>query len=291
MNLVLLLLVPTVFYLASADPTVKMATNSLDASVENSAFQTLVLRRPHTGALYKALLPANLSGMEVSVIRLRSKTLWKKGTNFSGFTIPPRTSPVPHVKRLAIVYQNLGNWSSQYYSGPEYSLLTPVVGFKVYDASNVHSNSIIKLGLNTSGNPISIQFNALLNSSGKPSTGKCAAFYANGTVLLSAMGSAYTCYAQDQGRFSIIIPIPPETRKGKRGKCWVIGLVLGFVGMALMCYVGFMFLRMSRSKKVQVMERKADDGELFKTIWVGGSKMPSATVTRTQPVLENGGLT
>ncbi|XP_048141219.1 uncharacterized protein LOC115740847 [Rhodamnia argentea] len=262
MNLVLLHLVLTGLYLASADPT-----DSLDASVESSAFQTLVLRRPHTGALYKALLPANLSGMEVSVIRLRSRTLWREGTNFSGFTIPPRTLPVPRVKRLAIVYQNLGNWSSQYYSVP----------------------GIIKLGLNTSGDPISIRFHALADPRGKTSTGKCAAFYANGTVHFSTMGSAYTCYARDQGRFSIILP--SETRKRKPGNCWVIGLVLGFVGMALMCYVGFVLRRMSRLKKVQVMERRADEGELFKTIWVGGSKMPSATVTRTPPVLENGGLT
>lgn len=290
MKLVLLQLVLTVFCLTSADPTADVTTDSLDASVENSVFQTLVLRLPHTGALYKAILPANFSGMEVSVIRLRSRTLWRKGTNFSGFSIPPRTLPVPHVKRLAIVYQNLGNRSSQYYSVPGYSLITSVVGFKVYDASDIHSNSIIKLGLNTSGNPISIQFHAPLNPGGKASTGKCAAFYANGTIHISAMGSAYTCYAQDLVRFSII---SPETRKRKRerGNCWVIGLVLGFVGMALMCYVGFALLRMSKSKKVQVMERQADEGELFDTVWVGGSKMPSATVTRTQPVLENGGLT
>ncbi|KAI3421477.1 uncharacterized protein J3R85_012307 [Psidium guajava] len=285
MNLVLLQLVLTGFYLASADPT-----DSLDASVESSAFQTLVLRRPRTGALYKALLPANLSGMEVSVIRLRSRTLWREGTNFSGFTIPPRTLPVPRVKRLAIVYQNLGNWSSQYYSLPGYSLITSVVGFKVYDVSDIHSNSIIKLGLNTSGDPISIHFHApVVDPHWKTSTGKCAAFYANGTVHFSAMGSAYTCYARDQGRFSIILP--SETKKRKQGNYWVIGLALGFVGMALICSVGFVLLRMSRSKKVEVMERRADEGELFKTIWVGGSKMPSATVTRTPPVLENGGLT
>ncbi|XP_047983949.1 uncharacterized protein LOC125224573 [Salvia hispanica] len=136
-------------------------------------------QRQRSDKLYDARLPNYLTGMKVSVVELRSTSLWRKGANFSSFLIPPNTLPMPYVKRLLIVYHNLGNCSSSYYSLSGYTLLTPVVGFLVYDAS---SKNLSNVELNTNGKTISVSFNS--NSSGNEGA-KCAAFGPLRDVFLS----------------------------------------------------------------------------------------------------------
>ncbi|KAK4771431.1 hypothetical protein SAY87_031963 [Trapa incisa] len=215
----------------------RSADNSLDSSLQESAFKILTQHQhPHTGSLYRAWLPAEYAGMEVSVVRLRTKTLWRKGTNFSSFSIPPRTVPIPHVKRLVIVYQDMGNWSSEFFSVPGYTLVTHVVGLLCM-------------------------------------------------MHLIEVRLPKICYVESQGRFSIAVPV--ERRHVLAAYC-AVGIGIWFMGMVVVFYVGAVQYRRSRTEKVRVMERDAEEGELFGTVWVGGSKMPSATVTRTQPVLESG---
>lgn len=265
------------------------ATDSLDASLQDFAFKTLVVRRrPRTGALYRAVLPANLSSIDVSIVRLRSRRLWNMGANFSFFRIPSRTMPLPHVKRVAIVYQNLGNWSSHYYGIQGYSLITPVVGFMVFDASNAGAKSIRKLSFSTTDKPISIHFPSLaLRQSMMSDETRCVTFSDNGTVYLSQMNLPGVCYSRDQGRFAIVIP---QKSKRRFWYLWVVGSVLGVSGTIAMGYVGMVSARILKTKKIQVMERQAQDDSILESRWVGGSKMPSATAIRTQPVLENGGV-
>ncbi|KAL5551904.1 hypothetical protein UlMin_002080 [Ulmus minor] len=275
------------------------ATDSLNFLVQDFALKTLVKHRPHTGVVYKTIPPANLSGMEVSVVRLRSRRLWQKGANFSYFSIPPRTLSFPHVRRLALVYQDLGNWSSHYYTVPGYSLLTSVVGFMVFDASDVSAKSLTKLSLSTAGKPILISFPKLV--SGKMiSNTRCVHFAANGTTYLSEMSFPGVCHSKEQGHFSIVVPLPtpspspsPSPSKGKQNiwHWWVIGFVLGLVGLVVMSYAGMVLLKLLRTKKIQIMERQADEDLVLPSRWVGQSKMPSAAVTRTQPVLEDGCFT
>lgn len=270
-----------------------LTSESLDASLQAFAFKTLVRHRPHTGALYKAILPSNLSSIDVSIVRLRSRRLWNRGANFSFFHIPSRTLPVPHVRRLAIVYQNLGNCSSQFYAVKGFSLITPVVGFLVFDASNVRAQSIRKLSLiNTMGKPISINFpNFALSDQGMLSKTRCVAFNGNGTVNLSEMGppaTAGVCYCRDEGHFSIVVPAKRKKLKGL-WYLWVGGFVVGISGLILMGYAAMVSVRILKTKKIQVMERQADEDFSLESRWVGSSKMPSAAVTRTLPVLENGG--
>lgn len=267
------------------------ATESLDASLQAFAFKTLLRHRPHTGALYKAILPANLSSIDVSIVRLRSRRLWNRGANFSFFHIPSRTMPVPHVRRLAIVYQNLGNLSSQFYGVKGYSPVTPVVGFLVFDASNVSAKSIRKLSLNTMGKPISIHFPSFALSEGMMSKTRCVAVNGNGTVYLSEMSlpAAGVCYCRDEGHFSIVVPVKRKKLEGL-WYLWVVGFVVGISGLVVMGYAGMASVRILKTKKIQVMERQADEDLILESRWVGCSKMPSAAVTRTLPVLENGGL-
>ncbi|XP_018840677.1 uncharacterized protein LOC109005998 [Juglans regia] len=210
------------------------------------------------------------------------------GANFSFFHIPSRTMPLPHVKRLAIVYQNLGNLSSHFYGLKGYSLITPAVGFTVFDASNVSSKSIRKLSLSTMGKPISIHFPTFVLPNGMISKTRCVAFSGNGSFYLSEMSLPGVCYSGDQGHFAIVVP---KESKQRLWYLWVVGSVLGISGMVVMVYVGMASARTLKTKKIQVeRQAQADEDSILESRWVSGSKLPSAAVTRTLPVLENGGV-
>ncbi|XP_065863451.1 uncharacterized protein [Euphorbia lathyris] len=264
------------------------STDSLDAFLLNSAFNTLIRHRPRTGALYTALLPSDLSGINASIVRLRSRRLWNVGANFTHFQIPPKTKTIPHVKRLAIVYQDLGNWSSHYYNIPGYAMVTPVVGFEVFNASR--GKSVQRIGLDTRGRRIVIRFSNLRFFGGGAK--KCVAFSfgENGGFRLDEVSEENVCYARDEGRFAIVV----ETKGGggPRGKkvwlVWVLGgFVIGFGGIFLGVFYGMMCKKFVKSKKIEVMEKQAEEDSVLETMWVGSSKMPCATVTRTQPNIES----
>lgn len=277
-------LVFTLLFCSFARSSEDSATQSLNSFVQEYAYRTVLKHRPHTGALYDAMLPQNLSGMDVSVVRLRSRRLWKRGANFSYFRIPPRTITIPYVRRLAIVCQNLGNWSSRYYTLPGYSLVTSVVGFMAFDASNVSDFRIRNLTLTTTGQPISVQFPNNAFMGGVKSKARCVAFSANGTFYLSEMMSQNVCHSREEGHFSIVVPLE---KKRRRWYVWMIGSVVGFmVLISVTYYVGVSSMRLLKAKKIRVMERQADEDLVLQSRWVGTSKMPSASVTRTQPVLE-----
>ncbi|CAN0910393.1 hypothetical protein LINGRAHAP2_LOCUS26265 [Linum grandiflorum] len=281
---------------ASAD---NFTAESLDAFLEASAFQTVIQYRRHTGALYQALLPSNFSGMHVSVVRLRSKRLWKIGANFTFFQIPPRTMTNPHVKRLAIVYQDLGNRSPEYYAVPGYSLVTPVVGFQVFDVSNVGEKSMIrKISLDTGGNPVVVKFLAEQGSS----RAQCIVFGADGRFNLSDVvisgAKDMSCYGhEDEGHFfSVVVPmernIDDDHRNQKKKKPWFLwmvlfGTVVGLGVLILLVFVGLMSKKLLTTKKIQVMERQADEDLVLDTTWIRNSKMPCADVTRTQPTIDD----
>lgn len=260
------------------------ASESISSQVQDFAFRSMARHRHQTGALYDTLLPRNLSGMDVSVVRLRSRRLWNEGANFSYFRIPPRTVAIPRVRRVAIAYQNLGNWSSHFYNLPGYSLISSVVGFMVFDASNVRDKSFKNLTLNTMGQPISIQFPNVKFMSGIHSKARCVAFYGNRTFQLTMMSSPGVCHSRDQGHFSVVLPLE---KKRRRWYIWVIVCVLGIFGLIILGYVGFSAMRLLKTKKIQAMEKQAIEDMVLENRWVGDSKMPSATVTRTQPVLES----
>ncbi|KAJ0105467.1 hypothetical protein Patl1_17592 [Pistacia atlantica] len=288
MSFKIIWLVPCLYFFPFVHSSKNYTTNSLDEYLQDFAFKTLVHHRPHhSGALYKPILPANLSGTRVSIVRLRSRRLWNIGANFSNFHIPSRTITEPHARRLAIVYQDFGNWSSHYYSVPGYSIVTPVIGFMVFDAWNIRAKR--KLSLNTMGKPIVIRFFNSSLSDGRVSKAKCVTFSPNGTLLMTEMSVPNVCYSQDQGHFSIVVPLNLK-KKHALWYLWVIGFGLGFAGLILIGYVGILSMKALKTKKIQVTERQADEDFVLDTIWVGRSKMPSATVTRTQPTLEDGGF-
>ncbi|XWS46175.1 hypothetical protein CRYUN_Cryun14cG0042100 [Craigia yunnanensis] len=258
--------------------------DALDALFHYFANQTLA--KHHTGTLNKVPLPSNLSGMEVSVIRLRSGSLWGRGTNISFIKIPPRVKTLHYVKRLAIVYDNLGEWSSKYYQVPGYSLVSPVVGFNVYDSSNLTTLSDEKVTLSTTREPISIHFPYVEAKDKNVTELKCVKFGADGSVEFKNMTERNVCVTGKTGHFSVVISLMAE-EKERIWKWWVIGFVAGTIGLVMLILVGVIIFGMGRRMKIKTMEKESDTAVALDTFWVGGDKMPSASMIRTQPVLEH----
>ncbi|XP_071695829.1 uncharacterized protein [Rutidosis leptorrhynchoides] len=265
----------------------QISDEALDVILHEHTLKTLLSHKQKhgTGTLYDVTLPANLSGIHVSYVRLRSKTLWNKGANFSSFQIPSRTLPVPYVKRIVIMFQDFGNLSSKFYNRkvPGYTLMSSVMGFKVYDASNPIATSVKHLDFNISDHaPILVHFRGLKFSPGA----KCAYFGgSNGEVLLSDMNVGNVCYARSYGRFSVVMP------NRKKGRVWIRwGIGAAFLTI-LVCFIGLMVMKMKKVKKLDEMVMQMENGsEELETVWIGYNKMPCATRTRTPPNLENAGV-
>ena len=258
--------------------------DALDALFHFFANQTLA--KHHTGTLTRVPLPSNFSAMEVSVVRLRSGSFWGRGTNFSFFKIPPRVKTLHYVKRLAIVYDNLGEWSSKYYQVPGYSLVSPVVGFNVYDSSNLTTLRDEKVTLSTTTEPISIHFPYVEAKDKDVTELKCVKFGAGGSVEFKNMTERNVCVTGKTGHFSVVISSMPE-EKERIWKWWVIGFVAGTIGLVMLILVGVIIFGIGRRMKIKTMEKQSDTAVALDTFWVGGNKMPSASMIRTQPVLEH----
>ncbi|KAE8703658.1 GDSL esterase/lipase [Hibiscus syriacus] len=262
---------------------------ALDALFRYYANQTLNDHR-RTGILRRVSLPSNFSGMEVSVNRLRSGSLWGRGVDSKYVKIPPSVRTLPYVKRLAIVYDNLGNWSSEYYQVPGYSFVSPVVGFKLYDNTDLTTLTDRNLTLIVTGKPISIRF-PYLETKEKNVTGlKCVGFGKNGSVEFKNMTKRNVCVTEKAGHFCVAIPTPkpkPE-EKGRVWKWWVIGFAIGVVGLAVLVSVGVVTLKWWRERKIKDMEEESDSSVALDTFWVrGGHKMPFASMIRTQAAIEH----
>ncbi|KAK2983872.1 hypothetical protein RJ640_003923 [Escallonia rubra] len=260
----------------------------LDDFVHEYAQKSLLRHR--TGTLYNVSLPGNFSGMEASTVRVRSGSFWNRGANFSFFHIPSRAMPMPFVKRVDIVYQNLGNWSSRYYVVPNYTLVTPVVGFLIYDALNSSENGVGMVNLSVTGDPILVRFPQIsLPGEERNATRQCVRFDQNGTVEFSDMTMPNLCVTRGQGHFSIVVPTTSKKRKKRERlwKWWVIGFGVGVVGLVLLGLVVVLIRKLIRVKRIAKMERQSEKSEVLDTVWIGESRMPSASGIRTQPVLEN----
>lgn len=273
----LLLLFSPVHGLTSYDP------ESLDALIHKHAMNAQAKKR--TGTSLKVSLPANLSGIEVSVVRLRSGNFWERGVNFSSFYIPPRVLPFPFVKRLSIVYQNLGNWSTRYYSVPDYSLVAPVVGFVAYDASNLSAPGNEALKFSILGDPILISF-PNLEIKGKLGTLKCVKLGPDGFVQFRNITKENTCITQGDGHFSVAVQNPEVEKNIRVWKWYVVGFGGAFFALVLSGVIGYTTFKLARSKKLRGMEAESENEVALDASSVGRSKMPSASMVRTQPTLE-----
>ncbi|KAJ0249510.1 hypothetical protein HA466_0149910 [Hirschfeldia incana] len=272
---------------------------SLDALLQDYSFRAFV--RPRTGILYDATtVPSNLTGIKLSAVRLRSGSLRKHGvSSLKEFTIPTGVIVKPYVTRLVLVYQNLANYSQLYYPLSGYDYVAPVLGLLAYDAKNLSAVNLPELELTASEDPIRIGFTDLERIP-QGSSAKCVSFDLRGKASFKdSVQPGNTCETDRQGHFSVVVksvasaPSPSEGRKEKKSsedsaRTWIIvGSVVG--GLILLGLLVFIVLRCrsyKKEEKIREMERAGETGEALRMTQVGETRAPTATTTRTQPMLE-----
>lgn len=291
---------------------------SVDDLIQDYAFRAINFTHPRTGIIYEGTLPANLSGVKVDGVRLRSGSLRRRGYLYNEFTLPMGIVVSPHVERLVLVYQNFQNLSPLYYSTPGFQLVAPILGLLAYDASNLNATNPQELSFIAKGSPISIRFSNV--SSTKGLTPRCIFYNLDGTVSLSNVNSTNVCSANSQGHFSLVIkslapapspisvPTPPSPSgsvpptmpttpstglvplPGKTSQTWKVAVGSSIGGVAAVVLVGilcFGLLKYREKSQIEHMELQAEQAEALQTSVVGGNRTLIAGGTRTQPMLEN----
>lgn len=258
---------------------------SLSLTIRDSAFGVLARRR--TGVTYSVPLPADLSGVAASVERIRSGILWTAGVRLGSVTIPPRTTTEPFVRRLAVVYQDLGNRSSSFFNDVHgYALASPVVGLKAYDAS-LHPGEEVELRV--LGEPIMLAFPRVSLPEGVNSTAAIKCMRLGAAAELADAVSGNACVARGTGHFALAVAeatlVAAESRPNGGRRRWMVW-VASFGGGVVVVGVGIVMVRWRRRKRRESMERVAEDEAALGTVWAGRSKMPSAAMCRTGPLIE-----
>lgn len=273
---------------------------ALDAILQDYAYRAF--HRPKTGTPYDASPPSNLTGIQISAMRLRSGSLFTRGVHmYKEYSIPVGVIEQPYVERLVFVYQNLANWSAKYYPLPGYMYLAPILGLLAYDAANLSATNLQELEIHASEEPISIEFTQV-QPVPAGLVARCVRFTLNGLINFTNVESGNKCETYEQGHFSIVVestaplpapvrPPPPPQRHGGGGNGSRVGIIVGSIvgGIALLVLLALLILwvwRFNKRKKMHKMEKAADAGEALHMTTVGNTKAPLATTTRTQPTLE-----
>ncbi|KAI4302624.1 hypothetical protein MLD38_038347 [Melastoma candidum] len=275
---------------------------ALDVLLQDYAYRAFI--HPKTGVPYDGAVPGNLTGVEISVLRLRSGSLRTWGVAmYKEFEIPTGIIVRPYVVRLGLVYQNLGNWSSVYYPLPGYRYLAPILGLLAYNASNLSATNSPELDITASGSPIIINFTRFIPVLPSGTSPKCVRIDLNGSVDLSSTVSNNMCSTTRQGHFSVaiespspspgmaVLPPPPPAGGSKRSSqraARIAGSVLGSSAVLAILALSVSWARKhGQGKDIRRMERAAEAGEALRVAPVGETRAPSATATRTQPLLEH----
>ncbi|GER37927.1 hypothetical protein STAS_14385 [Striga asiatica] len=276
---------------------------ALDSLLQEYAVRAFPGPRTKTGIAYNGFAPSNLTGIEVSAMRLRSGSLRSRGVRmYREFEIPIGVLEQPYVERLVLVYHNFRNWSVTYYPPPPgYTYLAPVLGLLAYNASELamaQRNFLLPelLRIRASHQPISINFSAAAVGSNRMAK-KCVLFDVNGSVKLSDVSSGNICKTFQQGHFSIVVEENSSNSNSKkssssRRKVWrriiiIVGSIVGGFALPVVLGLVIVWIRKHRHRKLMdYMEKAADIGEALHMTSVGNAKAPAAAGTRTQPTLE-----
>lgn len=285
MLFLLLLLFGMPFSGSAQNPGNLSAARALDAILQDYAYRAFV--RPRTGVPYDGTVPSNLTGMKISAMRLVRGSLKARGVSrYKEFEIPKGVIETPYVKRLVLVYQNLGNWSEVYYPPSNFTYLAPVLGLLAYNASNLSATNLPELSIVASRDPIMVDFSNM-GQAPSGSTPKCVWFSLQGSVNFGNMSSGRKCLTTEQGHFSVVVE--SVGGKGKSRKVWIIvgSVAGGLVLLILLAILGLWVKKHRHKRRVSRMQTAADTGEPLEMATIRGTTFPRAMLMRTQPVIEH----
>ncbi|WJX86873.1 hypothetical protein P8452_69124 [Trifolium repens] len=98
----------------------------------------------------------------------------------------------------------------------------------------------------------------------KNDTPICVKLSDDGGILgFRSMTKDYACEAYGIGHYTLVVPISEESTYIKSQ------------------------IKAAKRKKIKKLENNSENGEPFDTFWIGDTKLPFASMIRTQPVLEN----
>uniref|UniRef100_A0A6N2L659 Legume lectin domain-containing protein n=1 Tax=Salix viminalis TaxID=40686 RepID=A0A6N2L659_SALVM len=231
-----------------------------------------------TGKVHTVDLPANFSGIEVDTVRFRCGSLRRYGAQVKEFHLGIGVTVQPCVERLLIV--------------------SPILGLLAYNfGSDVNVSNSFEIGIHAGGKPITIDFinvSTTANVSGiRP---LCAIFENDGRVTLKNPTSPFVCVATRHGHYGLVIkssPAPPPSMQVVKKKISLWKVVVGSsVGTAIgVILLGFllvaMFVKVKKKARMEEMERRAYEEEALQVSMVGHVRAPTATVTRTVPIIEH----
>lgn len=255
---------------------------SLDALIRDNAFEAIARQRM-TGSWSNVSLPANFSGIEASVVRLRSGSLWFSGISFGSLFIPPGVAPFPFTKRMIMVYYNLRNWSHLYYEVPGYDLVAPVVSFSYYNASDLRAFSNERLRVSAMGDPLFVRFPRVVTKD--EHSLKCVKLGPGGWFQFRNMTKNNVCMTRGDGHFAIVAPSPNIKRRRNMWKWWVAGIA-GLLALVLLSVILYTIYMLVWGVIVRKLKAESENGVALETTWVKTSRMPSASTIRTQPTIE-----
>jgi hypothetical protein len=255
-----------------------------------------------TGMVHTVDLPAHFSGIKVDTVRFRCGSLRRYGAQVKEFHLGIGVTVQPCVERLLVIRQNLDlNWSSIYYANYDlsgYQIVSPILGLLAYNfGSDVNVSNSFEIGIHAGGKPITIDFinvSTTANVSGiRP---LCASFENDGKVTLRNPTSPFVCVATRHGHYGLVIkspPAPPPSMQMMKKKIslWKVvvgssvGTAIGVILLGLLLVA--MFVKVKKKARMEEMERRAYEEEALQVSMVGHVRAPTATVTRTVPIIEH----
>ncbi|KAF2534476.1 hypothetical protein F2Q70_00032930 [Brassica cretica] len=263
----------------------------------------------NTGTIQKIHLPSNFSGIDIDTVKLRCGSLRRYGSRIGEFHIGAGVTVEPCPERVMLVRQNLGsNWSSIYstgynLTGYSYQLASPVLGLLAYNANpdGVATNPYEVNVVGTDQNPILIDFLKVKASDNPKLTKKnssvlCACFTSNGSTTFSDQVSPYVCKGTRQGHYALVVTTEARGKDdvdggsgGGKLSRWkvavgsVIGSGIGAILLGLL--VVAMLVKGKKKAEREEMERRAYEEEALQVSMVGHVRAPTASGTRTLPVM------
>ncbi|KAM7491321.1 hypothetical protein LguiA_034242 [Lonicera macranthoides] len=278
-----------------ADQSIKSA-RLLDLVIRDYTFQTYGSNYFKTGKFHPIHLPSNFSGIKVDTIRFRCGSLRRYGAKIKEFYLSIGVTLQPCVERVLIVRTNLGQkWSSIYYDNYEllgYQLISPVLGLLAYNAGDGKNFSTpFELSIKSGKKPITINFSNL--SKMNTTTGiipLCASFGHDGKVTLTSQVSPSVCATKGHGHFGLVVeaPLIPARRAMSRWKVATgagIGAAIG--GFLLVLLLIALFAKVKKKARMEELERRAYEEEVLQVSMVGHVRAPTASGTRTVPIIEH----